>query len=127
MGTTRASAWQPSNVESAELIAGYRAAKALQVLPVPARLARELANYICRTDAVLTERSIPARELTRTAPDSFAGLSDDEVAQKAREIRTEIATLPRDHPRRDEHIAEWRRCIDELARRAVAMPPHRAS
>jgi hypothetical protein len=119
MDMTRAGAWQPSNVESAELVAGYRAAKALQVLPVPARLARELANYICRTDAALAERSISAAELTRTAQDSFVGLSDDEVAQKAREIRTEIAALPRTHPRRDECIAEWRRCIDELARRAV--------
>ena len=116
---TRAGGWQPSNVESAELAAGYRAARALQVLPVPARLARELANYICRTDAALAERSICAEKLTQTALNPFADLSDEDVAQRAREIRTEMAALPRAHPQRDEYIAEWRRCIDELARRAA--------
>lgn len=57
--------WQTS-ASSAELAAGYRAARVLQSLPVPSPLARQVANYICRTDAELAARGISAGKLTET-------------------------------------------------------------
>ena len=58
--------WKPEHTESADLAAGYRAARVLQSLPVPPPLAKQVANYICRADAELTARGISAGSLTET-------------------------------------------------------------
>ena len=57
--------WQTS-ASSAELAAGYRAARVLQSLPVPHPLAKQVANYIYRADAELAARGISAGRLTET-------------------------------------------------------------
>jgi hypothetical protein len=56
--------WRPKVTESADLAAGLRAARQLQVLPVPPALAKQLANYVLRAGTELASRDIdPARLL----------------------------------------------------------------
>jgi hypothetical protein len=59
-------AWQAS-ASSAELAAGYRAARVLQSLTLPSPLAKQVANYICRMDVELAVRGISADKLTADA------------------------------------------------------------
>ena len=50
--------WRTDNVDSADLAAGLRAARALQAVPVPPWLSKQLANYALRVAAELASRGI---------------------------------------------------------------------
>ena len=50
--------WRTDNVDSADLAAGLRAARALQGVPVPPWLSKQLANYALRVATELASRSI---------------------------------------------------------------------
>ena len=50
--------WRTDNVDSADLAAGLRAARALQGVPVPPWLSKQLANYALRVASELASRSI---------------------------------------------------------------------
>jgi hypothetical protein len=60
--------WKPEGIASADLVRGYRAARELQLLPVPLHLGKELAGYIMRAEAELIAREIDP--LKRTADGS---------------------------------------------------------
>jgi hypothetical protein len=65
MGLPHAAHWQPETVESHQLTEGYRAAKVLQHLDIPAGLGRQIANYILRCGNELGHRGIDAEKLTK--------------------------------------------------------------
>jgi hypothetical protein len=52
-----------STVESADLAAGLRAARALQQAPVPPALSKQLANYTLRVSTELASRNIDPQRL----------------------------------------------------------------
>ena len=55
--------WRAGNVNSADLAAGLRAARALQGVPVPPWLSKQLANYALRVTTELTSRDIDPEQL----------------------------------------------------------------
>jgi hypothetical protein len=55
--------WRTDNVNSADLAAGLRAARALQSVPVPPWLSKQLANYALRVATELTSRDIDPEQL----------------------------------------------------------------
>ena len=55
--------WRTGNVDSADLAAGLRAARALQRVPVPPWLSKQLANYALRVTTELTSRDIDPEQL----------------------------------------------------------------
>jgi hypothetical protein len=55
--------WRTDNVNSADLAAGLRAARALQSVPVPPWLSKQLANYALRVTTELTSRNIDPEQL----------------------------------------------------------------
>ena len=55
--------WRTDNVNSADLAAGLRAARALQRVPVPPWLSKQLANYALRVAAELASRDIDPEQL----------------------------------------------------------------
>ena len=55
--------WRTDNVDSADLAAGLRAARALQGVPVPPWLSKQLANYALRVATELASRSIDPEQL----------------------------------------------------------------
>ena len=55
--------WRTDNVNSADLAAGLRAARALQGVPVPPWLSKQLANYALRVASELASRSIDPEQL----------------------------------------------------------------
>ena len=55
--------WRTDNVNSADLAAGLRAARALQGVPVPPWLSKQLANYALRVATELASRSIDPEQL----------------------------------------------------------------
>ena len=55
--------WRTGNVNSADLAAGLRAARALQRVPVPPWLSKQLANYALRVAAELASRGIDPEQL----------------------------------------------------------------
>lgn len=69
MGLLHAAPWQPETIEIHELVEGYRAAKTLQHLSIPAQLSSAIANYILRCGSELGRRGINAEKLTRDAND----------------------------------------------------------
>jgi hypothetical protein len=48
--------WRPDAVDSADLAAGIKAAKALNAVPVPGWLSKQLSNYILRAERELEAR-----------------------------------------------------------------------
>ena len=109
--------WRPVRLESAQLLAGYQAARHLQPLDLPPRLAKDLASYLCLVQGELVEREIPtAGELE---PDHYDELDDAELATQARALRIGIVALPADHPRRALLRTEWESRMSELARRSI--------
>lgn len=61
--------WKPQGIASADLVRGYRAARELQLLPVPPHLGKELAGYIMRAGAELLTRDIDPLKLTADGSD----------------------------------------------------------
>ena len=55
--------WRTDNVNSADLAAGLRAARALQGVPVPPWLSKQLANYALRVASELASRDIDPEQL----------------------------------------------------------------
>ena len=55
--------WRTDNVNSADLAAGLRAARALQGVPVPPWLSKQLANYALRVASELSSRDIDPEQL----------------------------------------------------------------
>jgi hypothetical protein len=55
--------WRTDNVDSADLAAGLRAARALQGVPVPPWLSKQLANYALRVAAELESRGVDPEQL----------------------------------------------------------------
>ena len=55
--------WRTGNVDSADLAAGLRAARALQRVPVPPWLSKQLANYALRVTTELASRDIDPEQL----------------------------------------------------------------
>jgi hypothetical protein len=55
--------WRADNVNSADLAAGLRAARALQRVPVPPWLSKQLANYALRAATELASRDIDPEQL----------------------------------------------------------------
>ena len=55
--------WHADAVASADLAAGLRAARALQKVPVPPWLSKQLANYSLRAAAELASRDIDPEQL----------------------------------------------------------------
>ena len=55
--------WAPRSMESADLAAGLRAARTLQLGSVPPRLSKQLAGYILRVATELTGRGIDVDRL----------------------------------------------------------------
>jgi hypothetical protein len=55
--------WAPRSMESADLAAGLRAARILQLGLVPPRLGKQLAGYILRVATELTGRGIDVDKL----------------------------------------------------------------
>ena len=109
--------WHPVRLESAQLLAGYQAARHLQPLDLPPRLAKDLAGYLCLVQGELAERQIPTAcdlELDR-----YDEMDDAELATQARALRIGILTLPADHPRRALLHAEWQSRMSELTRRSI--------
>jgi hypothetical protein len=64
MGLLHTAAWRPEAIESRELTQGYRAARELQHLDIPAQLGTAIANYILRAGNELERRGIDAARLT---------------------------------------------------------------
>jgi hypothetical protein len=56
--TTAPPSWRPDAVASDDLLAGLKAARALQKVPVPPWLSKQLANYSLRAATVLAERGV---------------------------------------------------------------------
>ncbi|MDX6421565.1 MAG: hypothetical protein QOG28_6185 [Trebonia sp.] len=56
--------WRPEGIASADLVRGYRAARELQLLPVPPHLGKELAGYIMRAGTELIARDIDPLKFT---------------------------------------------------------------
>jgi hypothetical protein len=109
--------WHPVRLESVQLLAGYQAARHLQPLDLPPRLAKDLASYVCRVQGELADRDIPtARE---PEPDHYDEMDDAELATQARALRVGILTLPADHPGRALLREEWESRMTELARRSI--------
>jgi hypothetical protein len=50
--------WRPDAVATDELLVGLKAARALQKVPVPPWLSKQLANYSLRAATVLAERGV---------------------------------------------------------------------
>lgn len=109
--------WHPVRLESAQLLAGYQAARHLQPLDLPPRLAKDLASYLCRVQGELAERQIPTTR--EPEPDHYDEMDDAELATQARALRIGILTLPADHPRRALLHAEWQSRMTELTRRTI--------
>ena len=109
--------WHPVRLESVQLLAGYQAARHLQPLDPPPRLAKDLASYVCLVQGELAERQIPAAR--ERQPDHYDEMDDAELATQARALRIGILTLPADHPRRALLRAEWESRMSELARRTI--------
>jgi hypothetical protein len=107
--------WRPARLESVQLLAGYQAARHLQPLDLPPRLAKDLASYLCLVQGELAERQIPT--VNEPKPDHYDEMDDAELATQARALRIGILTLPADHPRRAFLHAEWQSRMSELARR----------
>jgi hypothetical protein len=61
--------WHPGVVESADLAAGLRAARALQQVPVPPWLSKQLANYALRVATELVSRDIDPEQLLHDGSD----------------------------------------------------------
>jgi hypothetical protein len=61
--------WKAKEIASSDLVRGYRAARELQLLPVPSRLGKELASYVMRAGAELIARDIDPPELTADGSD----------------------------------------------------------
>jgi hypothetical protein len=55
--------WRAGSVNSADLAAGLRAARALQGVPVPPWLSKQLANYALRVAAELASRDVDPEQL----------------------------------------------------------------
>jgi hypothetical protein len=55
---TAVPSWRPDAVATADLLAGLKAARALQKVPVPPGLSKQLANYSLRTATALAERGV---------------------------------------------------------------------
>jgi hypothetical protein len=55
--------WRAGNVNSADLAAGLRAARALQGVPVPPWLSKQLANYALRVATELASRDVDPDQL----------------------------------------------------------------
>ena len=53
---TTAPSWRPDAVDSADLAAGIKAAKALNAVPVPGWLSKQLSTYILRAERELEAR-----------------------------------------------------------------------
>jgi hypothetical protein len=53
---TAVQSWRPDAIDSAGLAAGIKAAKELNVLPVPLWLSKQLANYIVKSERELETR-----------------------------------------------------------------------
>jgi hypothetical protein len=109
--------WHPVRLESAQLLAGYQAARHLQPLDLPPRLAKDLAGYLCLVQGELAQRQIPT--VREPEPDHYDEMDDAELAMQARALRIGIVTLPADHPRRALLRAEWESRMSELARRTI--------
>jgi hypothetical protein len=54
--------WRPDAVATADLLAGLKAARALQKVPVPPWLSKQLANYSLRAATVLADRGVTVPE-----------------------------------------------------------------
>jgi hypothetical protein len=65
--TTGPPRWRPEGIASADLVRGYRAARELQLLPVPPHLGKELAGYIMRAGTELIARDIDPLKLIADA------------------------------------------------------------
>ena len=50
--------WRPDAVATNDLLAGLKAARALQKVPVPPLLSKQLANYSLRAATVLAARGV---------------------------------------------------------------------
>jgi hypothetical protein len=70
MGTTAGPLkWRPEGIASADLVRGYRAARELQRMPLPARLGKEIAGYIMRAGTELLAREIDPLRLADDGSD----------------------------------------------------------
>lgn len=114
---TRRDPWHTVRLESVQLLAGDQAARHLQPLELPPRLAKDLASYLCLVQGELAERQIPTTSAPE--PDTYGEMDDAELATQARALRIGILTLPADHPRRGLLRAEWQSRMSELARRSI--------
>jgi hypothetical protein len=59
---TAVPSWRPDAVPTDDLLAGLKAAWALQQVPVSPWLSKQLANYSLRTATVLAERGVMVPE-----------------------------------------------------------------
>jgi hypothetical protein len=57
---TAALSWHPDQVDSAALAAGIKAAQALNAVPLPPLLSKQLSNYILRAGRELEARALSA-------------------------------------------------------------------
>jgi hypothetical protein len=55
---TTAPSWRPDAVATDDLITGLQAARALQKVPVPPWLSKQLANYSLRAATALASRGV---------------------------------------------------------------------
>jgi hypothetical protein len=62
--------WRTGNVDSADLAAGLRAARALQGVPVPPWLSKQLANYALRVATELASRDVDPEQLLADGSES---------------------------------------------------------